>query len=112
MAKNFVQPGDTMQITASGPIVSGTFYHIGTGMGVVALSSAASGEKYEGAAEGAFELDKKAATAMSQGDLVDWDNGNEEVVPDGDGASDGPCGRVWADAAGSASKVIVKINKA
>lgn len=71
--KNFVQPGETITLTApAGGVVSGGGYLIG-GLFVVAVADVAVGLPFEGKATGVFDLPKTAAQAWAEGDYVYWD---------------------------------------
>jgi predicted RecA/RadA family phage recombinase len=75
--KNFLQPGDTLTLTApSGGVVSGTPYLIG-GLLVVALSTVAETLPFEGVRRGVFSFTKVGSQAWSEGDKVYWDNTNK-----------------------------------
>ena len=77
MAKNYVQHGDVLSFTApTGGVVSGNGYLIGT-VFVVALHSAAEGEKSEGRRTGVWTLPKASAQAWTEGAAIYWDNTNE-----------------------------------
>jgi len=80
MATNFVQPGDSLTLTApSGGVVSGVAYAIASLM-VVALSTASAGDSFEGAVDGVFELAADAADTFNEGEAVYWDAGNTRVT--------------------------------
>lgn len=74
MARNFVQPGSTITLTApSGGVVSGTVYLIGTLL-VVAQMSVAQTLPFEGKVTGVFDLPKATGQAWTEGAKVYWDN--------------------------------------
>lgn len=74
MARNFLQPGNKLDLTApSGGVVSGTVYLIGTLL-VVAQGTAAQGETFTGMVEGVFTLPKATGQAWTEGAKVYWDN--------------------------------------
>lgn len=74
MANNYVQPGNTLTMTApSGGVVSGKLYIINNAA-VVALTSAAQGTEFEGAISGVFDLPKAPSQAWNQGARIMWDN--------------------------------------
>lgn len=67
MARNFIQPGDVLTLTApSGGVVSGTAYLIG-GLLVVAQNTAAQGVAFEGRTVGVFTLPKATGQTWSEG---------------------------------------------
>ena len=74
MARNFIQPGNTITLTApSGGVVSGTVYLIGALL-VVAQSTAAQTLPFEAKTTGVFELPKATGQTWSEGAKVYWDN--------------------------------------
>lgn len=79
--KNYKQPGDVLTLTApSGGVVSGTPYLIG-GQLVVATHSADEGEDFAGKRSGVFsDLPKDTGAAWTQGELLYWDPGNDELT--------------------------------
>jgi predicted RecA/RadA family phage recombinase len=72
MAKNFVQPGETLPLTAPYDVVSGGGFLVGA-LFAVALVTAASGAAVEGKTTGVFDL-AKAAGAVTAGQKIYWDN--------------------------------------
>jgi predicted RecA/RadA family phage recombinase len=72
MAKNFVQPGETLPLTAPYDVVSGGGFLIGS-LFAVALVTAASGSAVEGKTTGVFDL-AKASGAVTAGQKIYWDN--------------------------------------
>ena len=111
MGKNFKAEGKTLDFLATADVASGDGVRVGANLFGVAAVTFKNGEVGVLDARGVFSLKKKTATAMNQGDIVDWDDGNSEVVPDGDAASDGPCGTVWKPALAGDANVEVKINQ-
>lgn len=80
MAKNFVQPGDTLELTApSGGVVSGGGYMIGK-LFVVALTSAAAGDTFQGKTTGVFSLPKAASVTPAQGAVAFFDGSTGTVT--------------------------------
>jgi len=77
--KNFVQPGNTITLTAPYAVASGDGLLVGSIFGVAA-GSAASGDPVEGALVGVFDLKKVASQAWSVGDKVYWDNTAREAT--------------------------------
>lgn len=74
MARNFIQPGDVLTLTApSGGVVAGTAYLIGTLL-VVAQNTVAETLPFEGKTTGVFEYAKVSAQAWTEGAKVYWDN--------------------------------------
>jgi predicted RecA/RadA family phage recombinase len=73
--KNFIQRGETLTLIAPAAVASGDMVKVGQIHGV-AVASAANGAEVEVVTIGVFELPKKPAEAINQGDLVYWDNAN------------------------------------
>lgn len=72
MAKNFIQPGDVLELTAPvGGVVAGKGYLVG-GIFVVAQDTKDAGETFRGARSGVFDLDKTAAVAFTEGAPVSF----------------------------------------
>ena len=95
MAKNYVQDGDVLTLTApTGGVVSGSPYTIGS-IACVALVTAAAGLPFAAKATGVFEL--PCATGLTEGAAVSLLDG--ELVADGT-ASSVPFGKLTAAEAG------------
>ena len=77
--KNYVQPGNTITLTAPYAFVSGDGLLVGSIFGVAA-GSAALGETVEASLVGVFDLKKVASQAWAAGDKVYWDNTNKEAT--------------------------------
>lgn len=82
--KNFVQPGDTLTLTApSGGVVSGTPLLLGALFGVPVITAAA-GETFTLAREGVYSGLPKATHATDQawavGDLLYWDDSAKKLT--------------------------------
>lgn len=77
--KNYVQPGNTISLTAPYAVASGDGLLVGSIFGVAACS-AALGETVEAALVGVFDLKKVASQAWAAGDKVYWDNTNKETT--------------------------------
>ena len=85
---NYIQPGNVVDLTApAGGVVGGMGYIIG-GIFGVAVRDAAEGEKVGFQVKGVVELPKDTATAMSEGDLVEWKTADTELVADAAGDLD------------------------
>ena len=76
--KNYVQPGDTLTLTAPYDLTSGLGVLVGSIFGV-ASADALTGAEVEAVRKGVFDLKKKAATAITAGAKVYWDNTAREV---------------------------------
>jgi predicted RecA/RadA family phage recombinase len=84
MSKNFIQPGDTVTLTApSGGVTSGSLIIVGTLAGVCAFDAAA-GAPVEVTLTGVWQL-PKASGAFTQGAAVSWDNAAHNVAAPGTG---------------------------
>jgi predicted RecA/RadA family phage recombinase len=78
MAKNFVQDGATVEVTAPAAISSGAGILIGNLFGI-ALHDAASGAPLRIRTEGVFEVAKTSALAIGVGDRLFWVPGSSVV---------------------------------
>jgi len=74
----FIKPGNTVTLTApAGDVVAGTLYLIGKLL-VLAKTSAAEGEEFEGATNGVFEEAPKATgQSWTEGAKLYWDDTND-----------------------------------
>ncbi|WP_347268396.1 DUF2190 family protein [Paracoccus sp. (in: a-proteobacteria)] len=77
--KNYVQPGNTITLTAPYAVASGDGLLVGSIFGVAA-GTAALGESVETALIGVFDLKKVASQAWSVGDKIYWDNTAKEAT--------------------------------
>ncbi|WP_112309343.1 DUF2190 family protein [Pseudogemmobacter bohemicus] len=71
--KNYVQPGNTITLTAPYAVASGDGLLVGSIFGVAA-GTAALGEAVEAALVGVCDLKKVASQAWAAGDKIYWDN--------------------------------------
>ena len=71
--KNYVQPGNTITLTAPYAVASGDGLLVGSIFGVAA-GSAILGDPVETAVEGVYDLKKVASQAWAAGDKIYWDN--------------------------------------
>lgn len=78
MATNYVQPGDTVTVTAPYVLTSGAGCLVGSLFGV-ALSAAANAATVEIMTTGVFDI-TKASGAVTQGAKMYWDNTNKVVT--------------------------------
>ena len=84
MATNFIKPGNTVTVIAGGAITSGQVVILGTQLiGIAQTSAAASGDEYEAALEGVFDLAANDADVWAMGDRLFWDPGASELIDDG-----------------------------
>ena len=77
--KNYVQPGNTITLTAPYAVTSGDGLLIGSIFGFAA-GTAAVGEAVEAALTGVYDLKKVASQAWAAGDKVYWDNTAKEAT--------------------------------
>lgn len=70
--KNFVQPGDNLDLVAPRDLTSGAGFLVGSIFAVASLTVAA-GVVVSGVTSGVFDL-PKAAGAVTQGQKLYWDN--------------------------------------
>jgi predicted RecA/RadA family phage recombinase len=83
--RTFVQPGETLDLTApTGGVVSGQGYVIGS-LFVIAGTSVPAGSLFAGKAEGVFDLAKLGTAVLAEGARVSWDDTNKRVVAPGTG---------------------------
>ncbi|WP_367714511.1 DUF2190 family protein [Nitratireductor sp. GISD-1A_MAKvit] len=101
--RNYIQPGDTLDLTApAGGVQSGQILKIGDLVGV-ASTDAAEGHKVAVAVEGVFSLPKETGTGLSEGAKAYW-TGSEIS---GTASGNTLCGHVIE--AASAGAVTVKV---
>ena len=78
--KNFVQPGNTLDLTApSGGVDAGNGYLIGALFGVAAVT-AAEGESFAFDVVGVFTLPKASGAALAEGAKAYWDSTAKNVT--------------------------------
>jgi predicted RecA/RadA family phage recombinase len=79
MARNFVQAGGTLTLTAPANVKSGGIVVVGALAGVAAYD-AAQGEEVEVTTEGVFTLPKTTPGGINQGDAAYWDSVASKVT--------------------------------
>ncbi len=77
--KNYVQPGNTITLTAPYDVASGDGLLVGSIFGVAA-GDAESGATVEAALTGVFDLTKVGSQAWAVGDKVYWDDTNKRCT--------------------------------
>lgn len=83
--KNFVQHGDTLDMTApAGGVIGGTAYLIGALFGV-AVASADAGVKFSFRLVGVYTLPKATGEAWTEGAIVYWDNTAKKLTTTSEG---------------------------
>lgn len=85
MAKNYIQPGDTVTVPAPADVSSGDGVLVGKLFGV-AQFSAKSGDDVEISTKGVYTLPKTSAQAWTVGAPIYWD-GSKCTTADGSGAN-------------------------
>ena len=76
--KNFLQPGNTLDLIAPADVVSGAGLLVGTAILAFPVESKLSGEVFPGLVEGVVEAPKLSANVMAAGDKVNWNNSTKE----------------------------------
>lgn len=83
MARTFIQPGDTLSLTApSGGVTAGTPVLIGSLL-VIPQSSVAETLPFEGMVVGVHSLAKTSAQAWTEGQKIHWNTGTSKADSDG-----------------------------
>ena len=78
--KNFISPGDVVEVTAPYDVLSGAGCLVGSLFGIAA-TDALSGAAVNIATRGAFEVKKKSDEAWSSvGAAIYWDNSNKRLT--------------------------------
>ncbi len=77
--KNYVQPGNTLTLTAPYAVTSGDGLLVGSIFGVAA-GDAASGATVEAALTGVFDLTKIGSQAWTVGAKIYWDDTNKRCT--------------------------------
>lgn len=107
MAKNFIQNGDVIHITAKQAVKSGELVLIGD-LATVAITHLAQGETGAMSVAGVWEVAAKSSDNITQGAKVYWDD-SEKVVTTTKG-SNKAVGIAWTDSPSSVGTVTVKLN--
>ena len=77
--RTYLQPGDTIDVVATGPVSSGSFQVVGKMFGF-AESAAIAGETYALKVTGVFEASKAAGDAPAQGADLYWSAANSNFT--------------------------------
>lgn len=104
MAKNYIQPGDTITIPAPAAVLSGGVVAAGLIIGI-AHGDAAAGEPCDVSVSGVWELPKVAADAVTLGAPVYWDAAAELATID-DAEGDNPKLGLAIEAAGAGAAAV------
>lgn len=107
MAKNFIENGEAIQITAQATVKSGEAVFIGDLVGV-AIADIALGSLGACSTVGVWEFAAKAADNIEQGATVYWDSGEKKVTTTK--GSNKVLGKAWSASPNGAEIVAVKIN--
>ena len=105
--RNYVQTGNVLTLPAPYALASGSGAKVGAIFGVAA-ETVGSGAPVDLAVEGVFNLAKVAASAMSVGDPVFWDDTAKLVT--GTGTNNTRIGVVVTAAANPSGTVDVRLN--
>ena len=105
--KNFIQPGEQIEVTLAAAVASGEPMLIGSLFGV-AVKAGEIGEKVVFSLEGVFELTKVTADVMAQGAKVYWDNTAKKLTTTAMGNS--LVGVAWAAAGNGDTKVQCRLD--
>lgn len=108
MAKNYIQPGDTVTVTAPAAVASGAGVLVGSLFGVT-VTAAESGATVPVKTTGVFEMPKTSALAISVGDLLYWDNTAKVVNKTN---TNKLVGVAVSEAANPSATVLVRLNGA
>lgn len=104
--KNFVQPGNTVTLTApTGGVKSGDGFLVGAIFAVAAYDAAEAAD-VEGATIGVFDLPKDSSV-ITQGEAIYWDNTAKKIT--GTAAGNTLVGKAVVAAGGSATTARVLI---
>lgn len=107
--RNFVQRGDTIDVTAAAAIKSGDGVIVGSIFGIANVD-AAIGDTFALDTVGVFNLPKVSALAIAVGDAVYWDSANKVVTKTAGGNT--KIGVAIAAAANPSPTVNVRLNGA
>ena len=106
MAKNYVQDGNTVRLTATKTIASGDVVVTET-LIAIAVTDAAKGEAVVGLTTGVFTVKAKQADDIKQGAVLYWSDADGATITVG---SNKRLGIAWKDSGTSSAEVDVKIN--
>ena len=107
MAKNFIENGEAIKITAKSTVKSGDLIVLGD-LAVVALTDIAKGEVGAASAVGVWELKAQSADVISQGATVYWNDSAKEVTITA--GSNTAIGKAWSESPATSTLVAVKLN--
>ena len=107
--KNFVQPGNTLDLSAPAALSSGDVVQVGKLIGV-AEKDAQSGETVAVSVVGVYSLNRNATDTFAQGDLVYWDATAKEVTTNSAAGANALLGASVEALAAGAGSIKVRLN--
>jgi predicted RecA/RadA family phage recombinase len=109
MAKNYIQPGNVIDVTAAAALTSGVAFTVGALL-AVPVTDAAIGDTVAAHIEGVWELPKLSTMTIAAGDKLMWDvsTGKFSNVTAATGDLVG-CAVAIAPAANGAATVLAKL---
>lgn len=107
MAKNYIQPGEVLDYTASTAVTSGSGVLMGKRLGV-ALADIANGATGSVAVRGVYSLPKLSTDVVAQGDELYWDNTNKRLTTTASGNT--KAGYAAAAAGNGVATVAIALN--
>lgn len=105
MAKNFIQPGNVIDVTAGANLTSGTAVLIGTLL-AVPITDIATGETGAAQIEGVWELPKLSTAVFAAGDKLTWDTSAGEFISGAGTSGDCVGCAVAVEAAGNGATTV------
>lgn len=106
MAKNYVQDGNTVRLTATKAITSGDVIATGN-LIAIAVTDVAKNDDVVGLTTGVFTVKAKQADDIKQGTVLYWSETEGATITAG---SNPRLGIAWKDSGTSSNQVDVKIN--
>ena len=110
MAKNFIQPGDVIEITSAGAVTAGAGVLQASLFGIALNGAAGAGEPVSIALTGVWSMPKAPSQAWAIGAPVYWDAGNSRATTVA--STHKMIGSAWAVVAGGAGDTtgVVRLN--
>ncbi len=106
MAKDYIQDGNTIRITATKAVASGDVVVAGD-LIAIAVTDAAKNDDFVGLTKGVFNVKAKQADDIKQGAVLYWSDADGATLTAG---SNKRLGIAWRDSGASVATVDVKIN--
>jgi len=107
--RNYIQPGDSITVTATAAASSGDGVKLGNLFGI-ASGDAAIGENLVLTTTGVFEMPKPFTDELAVGDALYWDDSNELVTNNDDSGNNTLVGIAVSVAGNPSSAVNVRLN--